>query len=499
MSPFLSQDKIRQKAISVANVFLTAIAVMALGAWGYSIYYYVWTGVTQFGSAFEIVLFICCPPIVASLVFASLRISPARRVAFAMLCLSTVASIYAAEMLLILSPSLLGTGVRATTSVDGASEEKKNEIRRLAEKFRVKFDTRDQIEVLLDTQARGIDAVPAVYPSALLEPQHGGPLKSIIRIKGAEVLPLGGISNRISVLCNETGDYIFYESDEHGFHNPKGLWNSARLDLVVVGDSFAHGFCVPSQKHFIALIRRHYPATLSLGMGGNGPLLELATLKEFLPSLKPKIILWVYFEKNDLNELRNETRSPLLLQYLKPDFRQGLISRQAEIDQALLAYVEKGKSQALRRMHERKNHRQMTDSKKLAEIAKLSTVRSSLGLVSSQEDPQQHGAGADKPAEMALFRAVLLHAKTTAERWGGSLYFLYFPQWERYALPSLVKQNREQVLEVVANFQIPVIAVHSAFESHGDPLSLFPFRRSGHYNTDGNRLVADTVLKRLAQ
>ncbi|HEY2918246.1 MAG TPA: hypothetical protein VGK77_04540, partial [Candidatus Binatia bacterium] len=317
---------------------------MSLGAWAYSIYYYVWPGVRQFGSAFDIVLFICCPPVVASLVFASLRLSPASRVGLAMLCLSTVASLYAAEVLLRLSP-LLGTRVRAaTTSVDGASAERKNEIRRLAEKFGVKFDTRDRIEVLMDAQARGIDAVPAVYPSALLEPQQGGPLKSIIRINSAEVLPLGGISNKMSVLCNETGDYVFYQSDEHGFHNPKGLWNSARLDLAVVGDSFAHRFCVPSHQHFISLIRGHYPTTLSLGMGGYGPLLELATLKEFLPSLKPKIILWAYFEKNDLIELRNETRSPLLLQYLKPDFRQGLISRQGEIDQALLGYVEKEKS-----------------------------------------------------------------------------------------------------------------------------------------------------------
>lgn len=397
------EDEIPEKAIRVANVFLTAIGAMSLGAWAYSIYYYVWTGVRQFGSAFDIVIFICFPPVVASLVFASLRLSQATRVAFAILCLSTVASFYAAEVLLRLSPSLLGTEVRAaTTSVDGASEKRKNEIRRLAEKFGVKFDTRDRIEALLDTRARGIDAVPAVYPSALLEPQQGGPLKSIIRIKGAEVLPLGGISNKTSVLCNETGDYIFYESDEHGFHNPKGLWNSARLDLAVVGDSFAHGFCVPSHKHFIALIRDHYPVTLSLGTGGNGPLLELATLKEFLPSLKPKIILWAYFEKNDLIELRHETRSPLVLQYLKPDFRQDLISRQGEIDQTLLAYVEKEKSQAVRRMHERNNRRQMTDSKKLAEIAKLSTVRSSLGLVSHQEKPQEQGAGADESADMAL-------------------------------------------------------------------------------------------------
>jgi hypothetical protein len=494
------EDKIPDRAISVANVFLTAIGVVSLGAWAYSIYYYVWPGVRQFGSAFDIVLFICCPPVVASLVFASLRLSPASRVGLAMLCLSTVASLYAAEVLLILFPSLLGIGVRpATTSVDGASEERKNEIRRLAEKSGVKFDTRDRIEVLMDAQSRGMDAVPAVYPSALLEPHQDGLLKSIICINGAEVLPLGGISNKTSVLCNEIGDYVFYQSDEHGFHNPKGLWNSARLDLAVLGDSFAHGFCVPSDKHFIALIREHYPATLSLGVGGNGPLLELATLKEFLPSLRPKIILWVYFEKNDLIELRDETRSALLLQYLKPDFRQGLISWQREIDQALVAYVEKEKSQAVRKMHETNNRKQMTNSKKLAEIAKLSTVRSSLGLVSHQENPQKQGSGADQAAGMALFRAVLLQAKTTAETWGGSLYFLYLPQWERYALPRLVKQNREQVLEIVANLKIPVIDLHSAFESHDDPLSLFPFRRSGHYNTDGNRLLAETILTRLAK
>jgi hypothetical protein len=99
---------------------MTAIGVISLSAWAYSIYYYVWTGVRQFGSTFDIVLFICCPPLVASLIFASLRLSPARRVAFAMLCLSTVATIYAAELLLTLFPSWLGIGVRAaTTSVDG--------------------------------------------------------------------------------------------------------------------------------------------------------------------------------------------------------------------------------------------------------------------------------------------------------------------------------------------------------------------------------------------
>ena len=65
----------------------------------------------------------------------------------------------------------------------------------------------------------------------------------------------------------------------------------AMWDIASVGDSWVNGFCVPSDKNFVALIRKYYPATLSLGENGNGPLAELATLEEYLPSLKPKVML----------------------------------------------------------------------------------------------------------------------------------------------------------------------------------------------------------------
>ncbi len=441
-------------------------------------------------------LFICLPLVLAAFAFAALRLRAATKVALAMVCSSVFASLYALELLSRAATSALGTGA-INTWIDGASEEKKTEVRRLAANFGVRFDTRDLIEVLMDAQAHGMEAVPAVYPSALLEQRRDGPLTSIIRIKSVEVLPLGGISNKPTVLCNENGDYTFYQSDEHGFHNPKGLWRSERLDVAIVGDSFAHGFCVPSEKNFTALVRRRYPATLSLGMGGNGPLLELATIKEFLPSLKPNVVIWAYFGKNDLTELRNEARVPLLLRYVKPNYRQNLISLQAEIDQALLTYAEEEKSKALRRKEERKKQKQ--PMKGLLEFAKLSTVRSKLRLVSSKEKTEHRRTAADESADMALFRAVLLNAKASVEAWGGLMYFLYLPEWERYALPDQVKQNREQVLQIVTDLKVPVIDIHEAFQSHPDVLSLFPLRRSGHYNIEGNALVAESVLKPLSQ
>lgn len=39
-------------------------------------------------------------------------------------------------------------------------------------------------------------------------------------------MPLGGIANATTILGNEIGTRILYESKEHGFNNPRGIWGS---------------------------------------------------------------------------------------------------------------------------------------------------------------------------------------------------------------------------------------------------------------------------------
>ena len=46
----------------------------------------------------------------------------------------------------------------------------------------------------------------------------------------------------------------------------------------------------------MGIIQRAHPLALNLGMVNNGPLAALATLKEYVPPLKPAIVLWFYFE-----------------------------------------------------------------------------------------------------------------------------------------------------------------------------------------------------------
>jgi hypothetical protein len=58
--------------------------------------------------------------------------------------------------------------------------------------------------------------------------------------------------------------------------------------------------------------------------------------------------------------------------------------------------------------------------------------------------------------------------------------------------------KRGEVIDTARGLGIPVIdTVDSAFLAH-DPLSLFPFRRPGHYNAAGHRIVADAVLEALS-
>jgi hypothetical protein len=98
---------------------------------------------------------------------------------------------------------------------------------------------------------------------------------------------------------------------------------------------------------------------------------------------------------------------------------------------------------------------------------------------------------------MDLFGAIVAEARRTVDGWGGSLYLVYLPERERYAVPSVAEldeTNRARVRAIADSLGVPVIDIHEAFEAHGDPLALFPFRRRGHYNEEGHRLVGNAAL-----
>ena len=65
-------------------------------------------------------------------------------------------------------------------------------------------------------------------------------------------------------------------------------------------------------------------------MSGAGPLLSLASLKEYGTNFKPDFVIYLYTEANDMGDLKNE-KETFLINYLD-DFSQNLINRNDEIN-----------------------------------------------------------------------------------------------------------------------------------------------------------------------
>ena len=145
------------------------------------------------------------------------------------------------------------------------------------------------------------------------------------------------------MLGNENGYWATYQSDEHGFNNPPGMYSLGKVDIVMIGDSYAHGMAVHPQYQISSILRNYGLTVINLGYNGNNPLTEFATFREYAVKLKPKIILWLYYV-NDLVGLNNEEESDgnkmnssILIKYLNSkEFTQNLFERQELIDDILI-------------------------------------------------------------------------------------------------------------------------------------------------------------------
>jgi PAS domain S-box-containing protein len=490
-------QKTRNRLAKLANVILSGGALFMIWVSFYYIYHYEWTQQRYFTNSITKLVYYVAPIAMAGILLAALRFKPTHKVNFALVGLSLVASLFGMEGFLELSESpLSGRRMPAMLKLQKYSSDKENDAAQLMKKFGVRIDTRNADEVVASLKKGGVDAVPIIVPGDLFIERQNGDISSALKVGGQEMLPVGGISGKVTVLCNENGNWITYTSDKHGFNNPDRVWQLPSMDLAVLGDSFAHGFCVPPANSFVSLIQRNYPSTLNLGMAGAGPMLELAAFKEYAVSFKPRIVLWFYYEGNDLSDLQKERRTQLLPRYLSGEFTQNLAAIQPEIDRAIMDDVPRMRALEMNRRAGREmNH--VGVSNKLWEFIKLSKLREKLAIANAVTVAELDAAEDLKGRNLEVFRDILQQVKEQVGTWGGTLHFVYLPDWSRYSgtEPRISIKQRDAVLALVNELGIPVIDIHTTFQSRKDPVSLFPFREPGHYTEAGHSLVAEHVMR----
>jgi hypothetical protein len=133
---------------------------------------------------------------------------------------------------------------------------------------------------------------------------------------------------------------VRYRYDQHGFRNPS---DPTAAEVVVIGDSFVEGWNVPAEELVTArlavLLGRE---VVNLGQSGYGPQQEFEVLERFGLPLKPRTVVWVFFEGNDPGDAeRHEWIQKNWPSLSKPVFRERSFTR--------------GAIQALRRLREKRD------------------------------------------------------------------------------------------------------------------------------------------------
>ena len=328
-----------------------------------------------------------------------------------------------------------------------------------------KWDKRSKFQMYMDQKKVNDNTSIRVNPNFFLNTNES-------------IFPLSSMSYSETVHCNENGYFAIYLSDRHGFNNPDKEWEQNEIEYLLVGDSFTHGACV-NRPHDISSVLRKLSnkSVLNLGYGNNGPLIELATLREYLHP-KVKKVLWIYYEENDFKDLNKELINKILISYLNnSNFNQNLKSRQNEVDEIVSNYLEN-------KIIYKKIKKEGVNTyyiKKLNKFVKLSKIRSSL----------LHNKQLPKPP--MEFKKILQLAKDLTTKNNSKLYFIYLPSYNRYK-SKYDNSNYDYVKNVVSELNIPFIDIDKkVFQKEENPLKLFPFGLFGHYNVEGYKKVSDTI------
>ncbi len=385
-----------------------------------------------------------------------------RRVLFAVLAIaaSTLAALGLAEWV-------------ATLALMGPAE------RSAAEKG-IAWDRRDRLDLIAEGRQSDPNWYPAVPANTYLE--------RAVTVEGRRVIPLGGVADAHVVGCNESGYYTTWRTDEFGFANPAGALASHGPHLFFIGDSYTQGDCLRSEETIVGRVRAGGVEAINLGIGGNGPLLELAGIREYVSLSSVSHAFWMYYEGNDLDDLRRDRANPILARYLDPSFAQGLRPIQEKVNRAVRDMVNARYEERLRGGG--------IIFPRLRQLAW--ETRNRAGGWRAEEDREAAGRGDEDTLQ--LFLATLRTARDEIALKGGQLVFVYLPEYYRYAGPSLSDgaARRNEVLNGVRALGIPLLDIDEEFRQFGDPVQLFPFRLKAHYNGAGTKVVADAILRFLS-
>ena len=307
------------------------------------------------------------------------------------------------------------------------------------------------------------------------------------KIKEDMIYPLGGISDSDTIFCNESGYYVRYISDKYGFNNMNSDYSN-KIDYLLIGDSHTHGACVNSEDNFKGNINKLSKNTfgiINLGYQGTGPLHQYAIIREYLKVVRPKTVILFYYEGNDLSEIYEEMQQVHLKKYLQTkNYSQNLVSKHNEVDKILKKELKL--SLIKNEINKIENKKNSYNFEKIKNVLKLTHIRSFFKLRGMNND------------NLNNFSLIIDKINNFLKKNNTDLIIVYLPDYQRYKGKFDDKyKNYNKIISLIKKKNIQLINIKNFFDKFNDPLDLFPYRLSGHYNEKGYKLISEEIFDNL--
>ncbi|MCO5143684.1 MAG: hypothetical protein M9962_11395 [Oligoflexia bacterium] len=303
--------------------------------------------------------------------------------------------------------------------------------------------------------------------------QISPPFTSQFFLERRDILPLSSPSKTEILLCKEAESEVTYFSDRYGFRNDDSIWNKSEWDQLILGDSYALGFC--EEEYF----SKDIP---NLSAMGNGPLSQLATYIEYGAEKNPKKII-LTLVSNDLGiDLLQEKENPILVDYLQGK-EQFLDRKQKDLDKI---YYEQ---------------ESLVSRERKKESFEFINVFRKWGLKFLHLDPMSPGYRTDYQHQEFLDINLYLNVLSTFKKISPKSEFviLFIPDAfsfraeQRLSVDQFVLNLKTKVESLGFRFLDAREAISNAYSKY-NPLGGY----YGHFNKEGHRELRDYLKRNLS-
>lgn len=368
----------------------------------------------------------------------------------------------------------------------------KNTRIKIAKEKKLNFDLRSPEEVYVELKNTNKQIKPG-----FLYAKHYNFLKIFKEGKmNNNIIPFRGPINSLTISCAENLQYKLIKNDKYGFKNDNRTYQK-KIKTFLLGDSYAEGLCEDTKNDIAGHLNKKKINTINFGVTGTGPLISLAVLREFGSHFKPKNIVFLYFEGNDLDELNYEKTDTTLMMYLNDEFNQNYINRYDEI-KSFLTEAENETEKII--FAKSKNPIKIKKKEKLdifaahlRDILEINNLRNifKYKILNKQQEVY----------DLDLLYKIVEKMKNDSKKWDGNYIFVYVPTWSRY-FTKYTKYDakidlKDEIIENLKLRNIRTLDLTDFFDNTNNIKKYYPLGYLGHYNSKGYNKIAEIIEKSL--